>query len=100
MREEIFKILNEFYTRRELVVCALSYATIQVLTMIQNLLNVPDTQIRERDHQDAQFHDDKTLLEEMRTQIKAILSEDPNEYVSMCHGFFFIDLVQIPHLRA
>jgi hypothetical protein len=92
-REEISEILNEFYTRRELVVCALSYATIEVLTIIQNLLNVPDTQTRERDHQEAQFHDDKTLLEEMRTKIKAILSEDPNEYVSMCHELLVIDRV-------
>jgi hypothetical protein len=92
-REEISEILNEFYTRRELVVCALSYAAIQALIVIQNLLNVPDTQTRERDHQEAQFHDDKTLLEETRTQIQAILSEDPNEYVSICHGFFVIDLV-------
>jgi hypothetical protein len=64
-----------------------------VLTIIQNLLNVPDTQTRERDHQEAQFHDDKTLLEEMRTKIKAILSEDPNEYVSMCHELLVIDRV-------
>ncbi|KAF8497915.1 hypothetical protein F5888DRAFT_1803368 [Russula emetica] len=68
-RKEISEILNEFYTRPELV----------------NLLNVPDTQTRERDHQDAQFHDDKTLLEEMRTQIKAIFAEDPNKFPTYVH---------------
>src|SRR6266699_529625 len=71
--------------------CIVSYAIMQVLTKMQNL--VPDTQTRESDHQEAQFHDDKTLLEEMRTQIKDIL-KDPKEYVSMCRGLFLvIDLV-------
>jgi len=73
--------------------CIVSHAIVQVLTNIQNLLNVPDTQIRELDHLEAQTHDDKTLLEEMSTQFKAILSEDPNMYVSICHGLSVIDLV-------
>jgi hypothetical protein len=59
--------------------CIVSYAIMQVLTKIQNLLNVPDTEIRKHDRQEAQFHDDKTLLEEMRTQIKDILFKDPKE---------------------
>jgi hypothetical protein len=50
---------------------------------------VPDTQTRESDHQEEQFHDDKTLLDEMRTQIKDIL-KDPKEYVSMCRGLFLL----------
>ena len=64
----------------------MSYAIMQVLTEIQKL--VPDTQTQESDRQEAQFHDDKTLLEEMRSQIKDILSKDPKEYVSMCYELF------------
>ena len=64
-----------------------------VLTIIQNLLNVSDTQTRKRNEREAQFQDDKELLEEECAQIKAILSKDPNKYVSMCHRLFVIDLV-------
>lgn len=60
-RNEMFNTLNELYTREELVKL------------------VPDTETRESDHQDAQLHDDKTLLEEMRTQIQDIL-KDPKEF--------------------
>lgn len=78
--------------------CIMSYAIMQVLTKIQKL--VPDTQTRESDRQEAQFHDDKTLLGEMRTQIKDVISKDPKEYVSMCHGLFcYRPCSQIPHLR-
>jgi hypothetical protein len=36
----------------------------------------------------------------MRTRIIALLSEDPNKYVSMCHGLFCYRLCsQVPHLR-
>jgi hypothetical protein len=55
------------------------YAIMQILTKFQDLLKVPDTQTREADQREAQFHDDKTLLEEMRTQIKTIISKDPKE---------------------
>jgi len=90
-RNEISEFLKEFRTHPEFVVCALCLMlSCRLLTKIQNLLNVPDTQTRERDHQEAQFHDDKTLLEEMRTQIKTNLSNDPNAYVSMCHGLFLL----------
>ena len=76
----------------------------EVLTKIQNLLNVPDTQTREYDHQEAQFHDDKTLLDVMATKIQTILDDDDsNEYVtvSRCHGYFcHRPCSQIPHLRT
>ena len=62
----------------------------QVLTDIQKL--VPDSQTREIDRREAQFHDDKTLFEETRTQIEDTL-KDPNGYVSMYHELFVIDLV-------
>jgi len=87
-RDEISKTLKEFYTREELVVCTLCLMlSCKCLPKIQKL--VPDTQTRESDYQEAQFHDDKSLLEEMRTQIKGIL-KDPNEYVSMCHRLFLL----------
>lgn len=56
--------------------CIVSNAILQVLTRAQKPFSVPD---RGLDHQEAQFHDDKTLLEEMRTKIKATLSKDPKE---------------------
>lgn len=100
-RKDISEILNEFYTRRELEVHALCLTLSCIyLLKIQNLLNVPDTMTRESDHQEARFHDDKTLLEEMRTIIKDILTKDSNEYVSLCLGLFCYQLCsQIPPLR-
>jgi protoheme ferro-lyase len=84
--------------------CIVSYVIMQVLTKIQNLLNVPDTETRERDHQEAQFHDDKTLIEVMSTKIQATLDDDDdnsNEYVTMCHGLFcHRHCSQIPRLRT
>jgi hypothetical protein len=77
--------------------CIVSYAIMQVLTNIQKL--VPDSQTRESDRQEAQSHDDKTLLKDTGTQIKNILN-DPNESVSMCHGLScYRPCSQIPHLR-
>ena len=77
----------------------MSYAIMQGLTKIQNL--VPDTETRESDRQEAQLHDDITLLEEMRIRIEDILSQDPKEYVSLCHGLFcYRPRSQIPHLRV
>jgi hypothetical protein len=76
----------------------MSYAIMQVLTKIQKLL--PDSRTRESDQKEAQLHDDKTLLEEMKTQIKDVVLNDQNEYVSMCHGLFcYRSCSQVPHLR-
>lgn len=100
-RKDISDLLNGFDTSSEFIVCGfVSYAIMQVLTKFQKLSGVPDTESRKQDRQDAQFHDDKTLLEEMTTQIKAILFKDARKYVSMCLGLFcYRPCSQNPHLR-
>ena len=67
-------------------------AVMQELKEVQTLFDEPNTETRKREHQEAQSYDDKTLLEEMRTTIKTIISEDSTRYVSMYRLHFLSPL--------
>lgn len=64
-----------WYARR------VAYAIRHTLTVLQDLFDEPDTDSREDEHRQAQIHDDRTLLREIRDSISALISEDPSRHV-------------------
>ncbi len=52
---------------------------------------MPNTDARKLEHKEAQLHDDRTLLQEMRTKIKTIINEDTNRYVQCAMDFVIIN---------
>jgi hypothetical protein len=66
------------------------HAVMLELTEVQNLSDGSKTQTREHELKEAQFYDDKALLEELRATIKSVISKDSIKYVPMCHEFFVI----------
>jgi len=65
-REGLSTALDGFDTRQEFV----------------GLFDEPNTDSRKREHEEAQSHDDVTLLQEIRTTVKNFISEDPDRFPS------------------
>ncbi|KAI0287752.1 hypothetical protein BC826DRAFT_738377 [Russula brevipes] len=65
-REGLSTALDGFDTRQEFV----------------GLFDEPNTDSRKREHEEAQSHDDVTLLQEIRTTVKNFISEEPDRFPS------------------
>jgi hypothetical protein len=80
------RVKSLWYARR------VAYAIRHALKAVQDLFDEPDTDSQEDEHRQAQIHDDRTLLREIRDGINALISEDPSRHVLICLVFFVINL--------